>query len=315
MIKTEYLDRSFAINLNEEVSCVVKFIRATWENTELLEGLDNFVKDIFAEGIKDGRNWVDYFSDRNLDEERAVHLEKINMEDFDYLDSSYRFLIESFNFTSKIKNQALKDFDFTTNTAKLVKLMKEKYTIPRNLQPIGWNSFKKGYVEYDGMAEFDHNKNDDLFLGHNSTGAGSYPFHARISLPQVMYDEQEQGRNRLYTLVGSIYAHALFCIEQNNSHGFAKDYNELAEKLIISDFSFKKFSLESTNRFLVAAYKNTAMDTAIDQADFDRQCDGIREHKAKKKAEWDSKSKVEQEAILLEKQKTWIDRINQKSDD
>lgn len=293
MINSEYGDRTFSLNLDEEILNIINFLEVTWENTENVCDFHSLVKEIFECGLKDGSNWLDFRMTRDYSEERKEHLKDIGKLEFLSLDFSYMFFLCSPMEFYGIQKYAKEGFDFSEKTQNLIGIISEKYSIPKNIQPKGWDNIIDDYEDYDGMEEFDHKKNNDLFKGFNSQSCGAGGFHERVSLPNTMYDEVGQGRDRLYTLIGSIYAHGLLCMEHNNSYDFMNEYEPLMERILEANFSFEKITIDIKNRFLAHVYEKCAASTSKNLEDFNTKCDKITDNKKKEQEKLDNMSPEE----------------------
>lgn len=314
MITSEYGNRSFCLDLNKETKNIIDFLEITWENTETIVDFHSFVKEIFDCGLKDGSNWLDFRMTRDYSKERKEYLKDIGKLDFLSLDFSYMFFLSSAMEFCCIEQYVKKGFNFSEKTEHLINIISDKYSIPKNIQPKGWDNFIDDYEEYDGMEEFDHKKNNNLFKGFNSQSCGAGGFHERISLPNTMYNEVCQDRNRLYTLIGSIYAHGLLCMEHNNSYNFMSEYELLMERILAFDFSFKKIDLEIENKFISYVYKEKSKATAQNIAEFNAKCDKIKYNKKKEQEKFDNMSFAEQKTHMEEKNNNRMKTISDSLD-
>lgn len=265
MIKHDYGDISFSIDTDKELFCLIDYIKKTWTNLPLDVDLTSFVKEIFLIGLEDSKNHIDFFDDFNFDKKREDYLQSINKESLIDFDHVYQFLNFAPLIFHRLGDQLKKISHIDDRPLELTKTIKEKYNILDDLQPIGWDNMEPTYIEYDGMEEFDHRTNDKLFLGHHNYKSGGYGFHVRIALPYIMYDEKEQNRSRLYTLIYSIYSHAKFCSELNNNYNLLIDYNKFVENIIYSDVTFDCFPFSTSNRFLEIIFKNYSKNLKINE--------------------------------------------------
>lgn len=271
MIKHDYGDISFSIDTDKELFCLIDYIQKTWTNLPCDEDLYSFVKEIFIIGLEDSKNHIDFFDDLNFDKKREDYLQSINKESLIDFDHVYQFLNFAPLVFHRLGNQLKKISHVDDRPLELIKTIKEKYNILDDLQPIGWDLMESSYIGFDGMEEFDHKTNDQLFLGHHNYKAAGYEFHVRIALPYIMYDEKEQDRSRLYILIHSIYSHAKFCAELNNNHELLIDYKQFVEEIIYSDVSFSCFPLSNSNRFLEIIFNNYSKDLKINESEFNRK--------------------------------------------
>ena len=77
------------------------------------------------------------------------------------------------------------------------------------IKPKGYKKFLENYEDYAGMEDIDHAKLEDEFKGFKDGGACSFPFPIKVSLPHVAYDDTNQGRNPLRTLISACLGQGL----------------------------------------------------------------------------------------------------------
>jgi hypothetical protein len=98
-------------------------------------------------------------------------------------------------------------FSFSTEIEAILKYLKKSWDI--KALPKGYKEFKKNYQDYQGMEELDEAQLLKKFKGHGDGGTCSPPFVTRVSLPHVVYDDTNQGRRPLETLLGAVLGHGM----------------------------------------------------------------------------------------------------------
>lgn len=86
----------------------------------------------------------------------------------------------------------------------IVSLVKDNWDI--QAAPKGYQEYRDQYEEYDDM---DDEKYALKFDGLLNTSATSSPINDRLSMPQVAYDDTQQGRDPLQTLLGSVLSYGI----------------------------------------------------------------------------------------------------------
>lgn len=100
-----------------------------------------------------------------------------------------------------------------------------------NLLPKGYEEYLEDYEEYKGMGTRNERKAKNAFNGVSDDGV-SYPFPVRISKPHVAYDDREQGRDPLETLVGAIFAYGLIIGDARTKKKITKDNEARHERWV-----------------------------------------------------------------------------------
>lgn len=101
----------------------------------------------------------------------------------------------------------LEKFDFSKHADALRKYIKEHWNV--SARPKGYAEFTKDYKDYQGQEELDEKAILEAFDGCNDTGACSFSFPMRLSLPHTAYDDICQGRKPFETLVGAIFGYGI----------------------------------------------------------------------------------------------------------
>lgn len=245
--KEKKYNNRIILDEKSEIEHIINFIKNHWE------GLDNFdsesmLKMIWNDGLKSAKKLVDEYTifnvAKNWNEERNdleiwknketdLSFEQIqNGLSLDYINNlSKHFIFTSISFMKTNSNES---WDYEEICNKILKKVKKDYPEATKARPLNWKFLEKDYKEYDGMEEYNKNitkKEEKEFKGINSSSAGSYSFPKRISLAQVMYDDKEQFRKPLETLVGAIIGHIYAFNCQNNTTKIINDINNMKEKL------------------------------------------------------------------------------------
>jgi hypothetical protein len=98
-------------------------------------------------------------------------------------------------------------FNFGTELKALLKYLATSWDI--SAQPKGYAKYKKNYKDFQDMEEQDEKALLKSFDGHDSTGTLSGSFPLRVSMPQVAYDDVDQGCKPLETLLGAVLGHGI----------------------------------------------------------------------------------------------------------
>lgn len=218
------------INLDEEFSSLVSFVRQKWS---VIDSFEDLMREAWIIGLDlykskseshysvsnkicdMGRNEEKYICSSLTDIEKIVALRYHPYKVF-----SKNLLVAGMRTFLKEPEESYYDLE------KKLKLIIKKYPESKKMKPIGWNKLKKVYEEYMGMDEYDVKADENLFTG---TNVANYErsFMLRISLPQVMYDELEQGNNRIVVLLMSVIDHAAKCMKHNNAQAFLNDIERI----------------------------------------------------------------------------------------
>ena len=210
------------VNIADEKSNIVDLIMQTWgvDNKPIEEKIVIEVVDYYFEfGYESAKLWLNYsVQDKyfQLQDERENFIEKdLASTRISFInDAVWTILNEDFNHFHQTSQKAKGElnYDEQTDLAR-----KSGPKLPDNFSPNRWYELIDQYEDYDWLddKEWDHS---DLFKGYNTMSAsGGYNIHERINLPNVMYDETNQGRNRFHVITGAIFSHALFCRQHDNS--------------------------------------------------------------------------------------------------
>jgi hypothetical protein len=107
-----------------------------------------------------------------------------------------------------LKSAKLDDLNYFEDIANAVYDYIKK-TWKCKVAPKGYKAFTADYEEYDGMEEVDHNAIKKAFKGFDDETAGSPSFPFKIAMPNVAYDDKEQGRNPLRCLIGAVLGYGM----------------------------------------------------------------------------------------------------------
>lgn len=242
--KIKVMNKSIStINTKKELDAINDYISQTWDgfsNTNINELLSQ----IWTSAIKKTKNqFSEYlFTDigelfRSLnDNQKFIINKKINSSDLG---------INLILYPNKITRIIRNEWDFEKKVNEIISEISLNFSDLENIHPKGWEKLSENYNDYDGMDNDELYNTTSLFKGTNSNTAGAPSFEIRVSLPHVMYDDKEQGRSPLETLVGSMLGHAYFISENNNGKKIQKEWIDLYTKLTNSksdtlEFEFKE---------------------------------------------------------------------------
>ena len=89
------------------------------------------------------------------------------------------------------------------------------------LKPKGYAKLAENYTDFDGMYEWEENEKqaqEEKFNAYDDATAGSFNFVGKVSLPHVVYDDIDQGRNPLMTLIGACVSYGFMRGELYGKH-------------------------------------------------------------------------------------------------
>jgi len=86
----------------------------------------------------------------------------------------------------------------------ILKLVKDNWDI--KAEPKGYQQYRDQYEEYDDMGDEKFYLDFDGLL---DTSAGASPINDKLSIPNVAYDDTQQGRDPLQTLIGAILSYGI----------------------------------------------------------------------------------------------------------
>ena len=154
---------------------------------------------------------------------------------YDYLHVSLMKLIIN---TSKVVDFLNEQFDYEKTSKNITSLIRQEYHDSSKMKPKGWKELNKNYDGFNSMEQYDSKQKQDFqdFTGSYVSHPAVHHFVVRVSLPHVMYDDKEQGRKPLETLVGAIMTHTILVREHNNSHLLKEELKSLQEKFNHEDY-------------------------------------------------------------------------------
>lgn len=218
------------INLDEEFSSLVSFVRKKWLIIDNIESLMHeawFIGlDLYKSKFESHYSVSNKICDMGRDEEKYICSSLVGVEKIVAL-RYHPYKVFSRNlFLAGMKTFLKEPEESYYDLEKKLKLIIKKYPECKKMKPVGWNELKKVYEEYMGMDEYDAKADENLFTG---TDVAQYErsFMLRISLPQVIYDELEQGNNRIIVLLMSVIDHAAKCIKHNNAQALLNDIERI----------------------------------------------------------------------------------------
>ena len=292
------------IDTDLELQHLIAHIKDSWVNVPDLEGIMTLAWSMSLEKTKHMFNQYGFLDvSQSIEEKRKDPTKwgKLPKEEMAYIstyDAVYKIGYDLLIGSSKLERLIMRDWNYSNVCSEIESAVKEQYDI-KKLKPQGWLKLARNYNEYDGMEDFDQEAVDEKFKGIDSGGATSGGFTVRTSLPQVMYDDKEQGRKPFHTLVGAIIGHAYEVSRRNTTFEMIDDLNNLTEHYLKPEF-FKKIVLEidttpfvknNTLKALLALRENTP----VSQEEFDQMIKESKEAKDKFEALSPEDKKIELE--------------------
>lgn len=86
----------------------------------------------------------------------------------------------------------------------ILKLVKDNWDI--KAAPKGYQEYRDQYEEYDDMSDEKFYLDFDGLLDTSASGS---PINDKLSMPQVAYDDTQQGRDPLQTLIGAVLSYGI----------------------------------------------------------------------------------------------------------
>ena len=103
------------------------------------------------------------------------------------------------------KVKEINELSYIQNVEKLVKFIKLKYRV--TITSPALKELLTDYNDYDGNVLKDIEK----FEGLNTSTAGDFSFPEQISEASMVYNDVNQGKNRLETIIGAVFSYAFQC--------------------------------------------------------------------------------------------------------
>lgn len=103
----------------------------------------------------------------------------------------------------------------------LVSHLEKHWEGVKNVKPKGYDKLAKNYTDFDGIDEWEENKKvsqEKTFKAFNDSTAGDFNFVDKVSLPHVVYNDLDQGRSPLMTLVGACVSYGFMRGELYGKH-------------------------------------------------------------------------------------------------
>lgn len=89
------------------------------------------------------------------------------------------------------------------------------------IKPKGYAQLAKDYMDFDGCDEWAENEKEaqeKTFKAYDDATGGSFNFVGKVALPNVVYDDLDQGRNPLMTLIGACVSYGFMRGELYGKH-------------------------------------------------------------------------------------------------
>lgn len=232
------------IDTDKELDALISFVEKRWDGFENLN-----IREIFSTcweyGLEVSKHHFDQYGLGDVTQKMKTERQdsskwknspysKQELEHIIYYDAIYQLSMNMSSADRKVYEAVMTGWDFSTHTKTLTNMIKKSFPDTSRVKPKGWSSLSKEYSDFNGMDEYCENEAKiDMadFQGCNSDTAGASGFHGRVVLPYVMYDDKCQGRKPLYTLCGSIMAHAMFVNNHNNTLEIVAELGSIAQEL------------------------------------------------------------------------------------
>lgn len=155
--------------------------------------------------------------------------------------------------------------------------------------PNDYARFTQNYREGQGMDTFDETSQAEKFHGHDCSSAGAGDLSYRLSLPQVAYDDLEQGRSPEDVLLNVLFAQGLKLRQYNNTVSFLRELSAFADNN--QPFSYTLHEPTASQPMLSQLWSNVDPEEI---KGFEPLTDEAIERMEANKAKWDALSPEEQ---------------------
>jgi hypothetical protein len=234
------------IDVQKELNAVSDFLQSRWDFLDKFN-VDEMLQLIWDKGLEYSKNRIDpnKFTDKIIywTEERESYaswkkagtpLSSKEVADCINYDAIYKFTSKLVMAATRYEKMIMKNWDYSETCEQIMKEIKEAFPLASKAKPTGWIKFGKTYTDYAGMTEYANGQSyTDVkdFQGANSSGASHFDFTTRVALPHVMYGDKCQGRSALETLIGAVFAQAIFTATHNNNVDFVTEIKNHKEEL------------------------------------------------------------------------------------
>jgi hypothetical protein len=224
------LKRGVAVDIATEIDAMVRHTVTRWDNVPDLKPLFELA---YQSAAHDARFWFDPYALSEVlhdkADERVALMRTFCAEDeadllwlYDNCAALYRGASSGASHLMDVARHADGKWDFSDRADKVYEDAVQLFGSLSNMRPKGWDELAQGYVDFDGMSEYDP-ADARAFEGADTASAGADGFSGRIALPYVMYDEFCQGRKAPRMLVSSAYAHFLQILQHLNTEAMLKE--------------------------------------------------------------------------------------------
>lgn len=247
--------------LKAEVQAVSDFISQKWTPINNLEGL---IAEIAEKAFRIGSTWLEQYDTGHrayelLDARVAQLGAELTSDEADiiqYYDAYCCFLSKVSFKTSALRDAGinfLSTWDYGREVNRIAAALYDCYPGLTDAKPHGWAELEKGYIDFDGQAEYDPRPDRELFQGTDVKAVCFGGLTSSLALPYVMYSEVCQGRKASRELVGVVFSHFLTIQETLNGMKFVRDLDALIEQAPKKPV-FHLMSLPSSNPFLQVVF-------------------------------------------------------------
>ena len=238
------------LDTNQELQNIISFILKRWEGIDN-DTLTNIITEAFEAGLSSAELWFDKttFDDQwesiqkirlnkkmweKKSPDKAAKYLRLIEDDKDAIHSLGNHILMK---STIIEQFIMKDWNFIDQTNNITNNISNNYNIDLNkLKPIGWNKLLKNYDEYEhnGMNEYakqQYSIDKEEFKCLISNAYYDFDFIALLSLPRIMYYEQEQGINTYTSLISAVFTQGLITKSHNNSVDILNDFNNILSEI------------------------------------------------------------------------------------
>lgn len=233
-------EKNTMIDAQEEIQNIKNYIVKYWNISEELVD-NNLFENIWAMALEKTSGIFESYVFSNLVNKRMLKVEE----------KEKSFLIDLLLTGVDVQTKNYANWDYEKVVTDIMRKIKKQYSTVNDIKPIGWDEFAKNYKDYKGMETLDFQKLKKEFGGYKFNTGGALSFEVRTSLPHVMYDDKNQGRNPLEVLIGAMVTHAYSISNNNNIAKILDEWDSFLKDINNESFLFKeKLSVKMVNMLI-----------------------------------------------------------------
>ncbi len=243
-------DPSVSIDTESEINAIAKYLAPRWQGAK--GDLTPVVRRIHAEAKRLARGWFAsttvFFPLAEQVKLRRSVLElslKTTREreigpEYDRVSRQLSSMLLSLD---RLRDAALNletegRWDYERQAKRVAEDIQRAFPWATDIKPNGWELMRTDYTDYRGMTDWDDKTSRADFEGHEFA-VRALDLVSATALPNVMYDDVNQGRRPTYTFVSAIFSHCLSLTEHNNTVGMLQEIQRLQLEELPSEVIFE----------------------------------------------------------------------------